>query len=81
MTDIRNPPGDASTVALLRRITGPVLAMLGLEAVAFVKPIEIAGKPAFAVLSAAGETLGVAPARETAYKMIRENDMQPVSVH
>jgi hypothetical protein len=81
MTDIHNPPGDASTVALLRRITGPELAVLGIEAVAFVKPIEIAGKEAFAVLSAAGETLGVAPAREIAHEMIRQNELQPVSVH
>jgi hypothetical protein len=43
--------------------------------------VVIDGQPGFAVHAANGKTLGIAPTREIARAFIREQDLEPVSLH
>jgi len=69
------------TTIELRSISPGDLALLGIEDVAYVTAITIDGMLAFAIHSADGQRLGIAPSRESALGVIRENDLEPVSVH
>jgi hypothetical protein len=57
------------------------LAVLGLADVAYFRAVVIDGQPGFAVHAANGKTLGIAPTREIARAFIREQDLEPVSLH
>lgn len=65
----------------LRSLTPMALAALGAGQLAFVKPITVEGESAFAVHAADGSPLTVVPSREIAFALIRQNDLEPVSVH
>lgn len=56
-------------------------AALGLNIVAFVKPIEIEGEAAFGIHAADGTPMAVVSDHELAFAAIRQNDLEPVSVH
>ncbi|HEX3535193.1 MAG TPA: DUF1150 family protein [Stellaceae bacterium] len=62
-------------------ITAQELAVLGVQDVAYVKPVEAEGKPAFAICAADGTQMAVVPSRDLAFAVIRQNDMEGVSVH
>tara|TARA_Y100000031_G_C8218971_1_gene384885 strand:- start:1065 stop:1310 length:246 start_codon:yes stop_codon:yes gene_type:complete len=64
-----------------RRISRHDLVSLGLEYVAFVKPVVIDGKKAYAIHAADGNQLGLAPGRETAFALVLQHDLEPVSIH
>jgi len=57
------------------------LAVLGLADVAYFRAVVIDGQPGFAVHAANGNTLGIAPTREIARAFIREQELEPVSLH
>jgi hypothetical protein len=57
------------------------LAVLGLADVAYLRPVVIDGQPGFAVHAANGNRLGIAPTREIARAFIREQELEPVSLH
>ncbi len=57
------------------------LATLGLEFIAYMKPVVVEGQPLVAIHSANGEMVGLVPSREAATLAIRENELEPVSVH
>jgi hypothetical protein len=57
------------------------LAALGLQEVAYVKPIVIEGGTAYAVHAADGTEIAVMADRDIAFAAIRQNDLRPVSVH
>lgn len=65
----------------IRQITEQDLAALGVQDVAYVKAAEIDGQQVFAVHAADGTQLAVMPSRETAFAAIKQNDLEPVSVH
>lgn len=54
---------------------------LGLEQFAYIKPIEVDGRTAFAVHAADGTEIVIMPDREVAHAAIRQHDLEPVSVH
>ena len=54
---------------------------LGLQDVAFVKPIVERGRAAYAIHTADGKLAAVAETRELAFATVRQNDLEPVSVH
>lgn len=56
-------------------------AALGLESIAFVKRVEIEGETAYAVHAADGTAITVIEDREIAFATVRQNDLEPVSVH
>ena len=57
------------------------LMILGLQEVAYVKPIVADGKTAYAVHAADGREVVVMASREVALAAIRQNDLEPLSVH
>ncbi len=57
------------------------LAALGLENIAYVKPVTHNGNPLYAIHAADGEELHTVPSRDDAFAMVVYNDMEPVSVH
>ena len=56
-------------------------AALGLESIAFIKRVEIEGETAYAVHAADGTAITVIEDREIAFATVRQNDLEPVSVH
>ncbi len=57
------------------------LAALGLQEVAYVKPVFVEGNTAYAVHAADGTEIAVMANRDIAFAAIRQNDLRPVSVH
>ena len=65
----------------LRRISLAELAALGLQGVAYLKPMVIDEATAYAVYAADGTQIGVLPTQEAALSAMRENGLEPVSLH
>ncbi len=54
---------------------------LGLQQLAYVKPVMVAGTPAFAVHAADGTQIAVMADRRIAVATITQHDLEAVSVH
>ena len=65
----------------LRQLSVHEFAALGLEEVAFVKPKQQDGEWVFAIHTADGREVAVVADRDVAFFTVRENDMEPMSVH
>ncbi len=63
------------------RFTARDFEVLGLEQLAYVKPVKVDGRTAFAVHAADGTEIAVMSDLEVARAAIRQHDMEPVSVH
>jgi hypothetical protein len=70
-----------SPVMKLRQISPQEFATLGMQAVAYVKRITVNDTIVFAIHAADGTQLAVLPDRDTAFATVRQNDIEPVSVH
>lgn len=62
-------------------MTTEQLAELGLEQIAYFRPVMTEEGPAFGVFAANGTALGVAPDPNLARAAIVQHEMAPVSVH
>ncbi len=69
---------STETIALM---TQQDLKVLGLEDLAYVKPVTVGGETVFAVHAADGTEIAVAADRAVALAAIRQHDLEPVSVH
>ncbi len=56
-------------------------AALGIGDMAYVRPIVEAGKVMFAIHTADGRLAALAETQALAFATVRQNDLQPVSVH
>jgi hypothetical protein len=57
-------------------------AALGLQGVAYVRPFQTAeGADVFAIYAADGTQLALAATEDIAVATIRQNDLEPVSIH
>lgn len=56
-------------------------ATFGVEQLAYIKPVVIEGTPAYAVHGADGRPLAAVDDRDVAFALVRQNDLEPVSVH
>jgi hypothetical protein len=65
----------------LRQLSQRELGLLGIEDLAYVKPVEVEGAVAFAVHAADGSQIAVLADRDLAFATVRQHDMEPVSVH
>ena len=63
------------------RMSARDFAMWGIEHVAYVRKVDLDGKPVWAICAADGSGIGVAPERELAFAAARQNDLEPLSVH
>jgi hypothetical protein len=81
-----NEPGTPSAnpdppLLDIRHISASQLAQLGVSELAYVKPVVLNGAVAYAIHSADGTPMAVAPERELAIAAIRQHEMIPVLVH
>lgn len=67
--------------AFLRQLSPQDFATFGLDHVAYVRPVTFDDAPAFSVHAADGTPLTVLAERDVAFATVRQNDMEPLSVH
>ncbi|WP_316976116.1 DUF1150 family protein [Shumkonia mesophila] len=72
---------NSSGAPLSRDLTLADFATLGVEDVAYVKPVVVNGAHAYAIHAANGQHLAVVPNRDLALATVRQNELEPVSVH
>ena len=65
----------------IRKISQQELGLLGMDDMAYIKPVMVDGRQAFAVHAADGTKIGVMAYLEVALAAVRQHDMEPVSVH
>ena len=65
----------------ITQISTQDLMILGLQEVAYVKPVIADGQTAYAVHAADGREVAIMPSRDVALAAIRQNDLEPLSVH
>ena len=65
----------------LREISAQDFLALGKEHVAYVRPVEIDGKPAFAVHAADGTPMIVLESFNSAISLLAREDMLPATLH
>jgi len=65
----------------MRQLSPRELGMLGMEDLAYIKPVVEDGVEAFAVCAADGTQMAVIADRNLAFAVVRQHDMEPVSVH
>ena len=62
-------------------LTPADFADLGVDHFAYVKGVDVEGEAAFAVYAADGRLLATLDGRDTAFAVIRHNNLEPLSVH
>lgn len=80
MSDTTNAP-PAAIPFDIRMLSPADLGRLGLQQVAYVKPVIFNGAHAFAIHAADGTPMAMAPDRNLACAAIVEHEMVPVLVH
>jgi hypothetical protein len=58
-----------------------MMAMVGVETMAYIKPVSDGNDAGFAVFAADGTQLAVFSTEEGAYFTARQNNLDPVSIH
>jgi len=76
----KSPHGTPPTVTF-RSLSANEMIALGTEQVAYVKPVVVNGAQAYAIHSADGQMVAMAPNRAMALAAVRQNELEPVSVH
>jgi hypothetical protein len=64
-----------------RQMSAQELAMMGVQDLAYVKPVVVDGAARYAIHAADGTQMAVVPNRDMAFAVVRQNDLDPVSVH
>jgi hypothetical protein len=57
------------------------LMAMGVNDIAYVRPVEVEGRPAYMVHAADGTQMAVFADREVAFAAVRRHEMEPYSVH
>ena len=70
-----------SVSELLRSLSAQDFLSFGVEHIAYVRPFEEMGRKAWAIHAADGTRLSILDSRDIAINMVRQNELQPVTVH
>ncbi|MFD2204561.1 DUF1150 family protein [Kiloniella antarctica] len=62
-------------------MTDQDMTALGLEVVAYVKPVDVEGDACFGIYAADGTEITVVGDRDVAFAAVRQQDLEPLSVH
>jgi len=76
-----NEESPRLAIELNAAMTARDFAMWGLQDVAYIRSIEVEGATAWAICAADGTGVGVAPERDLAFAVARQNDLEPLSLH
>ena len=68
-------------VEKLRTLSPTDFAALGMSDLAYVKPVLVDGKLAYAIHAADGTSMAVVNDRDLAFAAIRQHDLEAVDVH
>jgi len=71
----------APVVMDIRHISTEQLAQLGLQQIAYVKPVVVSGAAPFAIHAADGTPMAIAGGLEVAFAAIMQHEMVPAQVH
>jgi hypothetical protein len=83
-TNTDNGPEEqvpAAVIMDIRHISTEQLAQLGMQQIAYVKPVVLNGEQGFAIHAADGTPMAVAGNREVAIAAVMQHEMVPVQVH
>ena len=69
------------TIEDIRHMSASDLAMLGMQNIAYVKQVEVDGNTGFAIHAADGTQMALIGDRDIAFAVVRQNELEPVSVH
>ena len=69
------------SIERLKSISSREFALLGMNDMAYVKRVVVNDEVKYGIYSADGTQLALAPSEEFAYATIRQNDLEPVTVH
>ncbi|HJU19519.1 MAG TPA: DUF1150 family protein [Stellaceae bacterium] len=70
-----------SEIERIRQMSRQELALFGVQDMAYVKAVVIDGTAGYAVHAADGTAIAVLSDRDTAFAMLRQHDLEPMSVH
>jgi hypothetical protein len=65
----------------IRQMSRQELALFGVQDMAYVKPVAVEGERNYAVHAADGTAITVVADRDTAFAMLRQHNLEPMSVH
>jgi len=68
-------------IVRIRHISSRELALLGMQDLAYIKPVVVNDVAGYAVHAADGTQIAVLPNREIAFATVRQHDLEPLSVH
>lgn len=68
-------------IVRLKNISAKEFALWGIQDIAYIRPVTVEGHKAYAVHAADGTPVAVMNTPEIATAAIRQNDLEPVSVH
>lgn len=66
---------------ILKALSSDDFLGLGMEQIAYIRPIVVRRQDAFAIHAADGTPLSIAESQESALILVRRNDLEPVTVH
>jgi hypothetical protein len=78
---MQDKTNSSSGTSLSPNLTPADFVALGVDDVAYVKPVVVNGARAYAIHAANGQHLAVVPNRDLALATVRQNELEPVSVH
>lgn len=70
-----------SRIEWLKNISPREFAVLGMNDLAYVKRVVVNDEARFGIFSADGTQLALLPNEDIAYATVRQNDLEPMSVH
>ncbi len=70
-----------SEIERIRQMSRRELALFCVQDMAYVKPIVVDGVKGYAVHAADGTAIAVIGDRDIAFAMLRQHDLEPMSVH
>ena len=68
-------------IARLKSISPKEFALWGIQDIAYIRPVTVEGERAFAVHAADGTPVAMMKSLELAQAAVRQNDLEPLSVH
>lgn len=72
---------DTHSIDFFKRLSAQDFRTFGVEQVAYIRPILVQNKKAYAIHAADGTPLSVMDTHDTAVIAVRHNDLEPVTVH
>ena len=65
----------------IRQMSARELALFGMQDLAYIKRVVVDGNAGYAVHAADGTQIAVLADRDVAFAMVRQHDLEPLSVH